>query len=374
LAAVWLVAYFWGFGGSDVPDPGPVGLLIYTNRRLGEAENPGPRPRREAPSRIGIDLERPVISLVEKALRDRCVGLFDDWLARRFCGLATSQICTNGALLSRLLREFGKEFFAQQGSEREFREAILGIRDRYQDLRWTLGGAWELAERWSLHEPGKARTVLSKRVMQAMVSIALLWKWYRFAGLLLCGFTCPFHPSELYAIKKIDLVLPSDQLEEGEGAELYIRILEPKTRFRGPRRQHGAVDDPLVIAYMEALFGGASPEEPVFPPGKNAFRNRWDKVCVKLGITPRDIPSGAVPAVIRGSAATQLFKQTKSIPLTMWRGRWQVQKTLEYYLQETGGHSFLALQSPATRENISIAAAAAGGLIRAAMVDITLRR
>ena len=125
---------------------------------------------------------------------------------------------------------------------------------------------------------------------------------------------------------------------------------------------------------MEALFGGAPLSEPLFPPGKNAFRNRWDKICVCLGMVPRDVPNGAVPAVIRGSAATQMFKQTKSIPLTMWRGRWQVQKTLEYYLQETGGHSFLAHQSLRTRENIALASAAAGSLIRASIIEISLSR
>ena len=362
------------FGGGDATDPGPVGSLIYTNRRMGEAAVPGPRPRKAIGPRIGIDLEKPVISAEEVTLRSRAVREFDDWLASSFANLTTGQIRTNGALLGMLLREYGKERFAAHGTEREFREAILGIRDRYQDLRWSLGSAWELAERWNLHEPGQVRTVLSKKVMQAMVTVALFWKWYRFAGLLLCGFSCPFHPSELYSIRKVDLVLPSDLLEDDEESEMYIRIAEPKTRHRGPRRQHGAIDDPLVIAYMEALFGGAGLSEPLFPPGKNAFRNRWDRICLKLGIVPRDVPNGAVPAVIRGSAATQMFKHTKSIPLTMWRGRWQVQKTLEYYLQETGGHSFLAHQSEQTRDNIAVAAVAAGSLIRAAIIEISLAR
>ena len=121
--------------------------MIYTNRRMGEAEAPGPRPRKAVGPRIGIDLEKPVISAEEVSLRSRAVREFDDWLASNFANLTTGQIRTNGALLGMLLREYGKERFAAQGTEREFREAILGIRDRYQDLRWSLGSAWELAER-----------------------------------------------------------------------------------------------------------------------------------------------------------------------------------------------------------------------------------
>jgi hypothetical protein len=342
--------------------------------RVGEAARPGPRPESLKAPRIGIDLEQPLISAAELKLRQKCLEVFDAWLFANFCGLCTEDIFNNGALMGRLLREYGKHMFKEEESERAFREAILGVRDRHQHLRWSLGGAWELAERWTAREPGRCRTVLSRKAMLGMVSVALIWRWWRMSAVLLMGFTCPFHPSELTELFRADLVLPSDQLEYEENLEAYVRIPEPKTRHRGPRRQHGMIDDVAVVRFLEALFCNAPPREPIFPPGKYGFRTRWDAICRALGVVPRDIPSGAVPAVIRGSAATEIFRRSKSIPLTMWKGRWQTQRTLEHYLQETGGHSFLALQSDATRSRIGLAASAATGLLAAATLELTLAR
>jgi hypothetical protein len=343
--------------------------------RVGEALRPGPgRPRKPIPNRWGVDLDKPLISVEEQRLRDRCAALFDVWLARKFSGLATSQIQHNAPLVGNLLRMFGKEHFAAEQPHREFVESILGVRDRHQHLKWSLGSAWTLAERWEAQEPGQCRTVLPRRAMQAMVSVALLWRWWRLAAVLCCGFACPFHPSELISIKKVDMILPSDALEEDEEYRTYIRILEPKTRTRGPRRQHGCVDDPEVTNYLEALYGGAPADEPIYPAGKNAFRTRWNKICLILGINPADVPGGAVPAVIRGSAATEIFKRTEDVVLTQWRGRWQRQKTLEYYLQETGGHSFLSLQTEETRARVRLAASAAPALLAAATCELSFCR
>ena len=126
------------------------------------------------------------------------------------------------------------------------------------------------------------------------------------------------------------------------------------------------MDDQFLVRFLEAVLQGMPREERIFPQGKATFGTKWDWICKAYDIEPRDTRAGAVPATMRGSAATLLFQNTESIPITLWRGGWQRVQTLEYYLQETGGQTLLANLSPGSRSKVRDGASAAPELLLAA--------
>eukprot|EP00974_Lingulodinium_polyedra_P032638 3140663-Lingulodinium_polyedra.AAC.1 len=79
-----------------------------------------------------------------------------------------------------------------------------------------------------------------------MVSVALLWDWPIFAGLLLLGWTMFLRPGELLgpSVRRKDLVLPVDRLELD--GDVFLRVGSPKTRRTFSAVQHGRCSDPAV--------------------------------------------------------------------------------------------------------------------------------
>ena len=71
------------------------------------------------------------------------------------------------------------------------------------------------------------------------------------------------------------------------------------------------------------------------------FRARWNVLCRSLGI-PHNTVSGVTPGSLRGGGASALYDATEDIELVRHRGRWSSSKMVEIYVQEVGGHLFLA--------------------------------
>ena len=55
---------------------------------------------------------------------------------------------------------------------------------------------------------------------------------------------------------------------------------------------------------------------------------------------------------LRGGGTVALFEKTQNIPLVVWRGRWQDQRNLEYYLQEALGQPITAGLGADVRERL----------------------
>ena len=70
------------------------------------------------------------------------------------------------------------------------------------------------------------------------------------------------HPSEMMALQRRDLTFPSDVCFDS--ARLFIKIREPKTA-RFARRQHGRIDDPVIIEVAQRVFGSLEADNKLFP-------------------------------------------------------------------------------------------------------------
>ncbi|CAE7908105.1 TNNC1, partial [Symbiodinium sp. KB8] len=204
-------------------------------------------------------------------------------------------------------------------------------------------------KKWQQVEPGECRAVLPAAAVRAALCLGSLWGWFGWVGLVLLGFLAMLHPAEMVSLTRRDLVFPRDNL--GHVSALFIFLRNPKTA-RFARRQHGKIDDPNAIAYLDKLFGSLQLEDRLFPASMHTFRRLWDAIMQRLGIPCRAALRGATPGVLRGSGATFFYQQTENVPLLAWRGRWARQKTLEYYLQEVAAQMLLGELTPAARARI----------------------
>ncbi|CAE7186703.1 unnamed protein product, partial [Symbiodinium pilosum] len=230
------------------------------------------------------------------------------------------------------LSRFGSRTFAKAGLPRYLLVyAITAVQDSHPHLRNQLTPAWQIDKKWQQAEPGECRPVISKPVLLAAVSVAILWNWHDWAAITLIGFLCMLHPSEFIALTRGDLILPSDALSSDRVAYVYIR--NPKTA-RFARRQHCRLEDSLTLSFLEALFTHVPLDQKLFRASMSAYRNEWNAVMARLEVPHTLAQRGATPGVLRGSGATFLYLEAEDLPLVAWRGRWARTKTVEFYLQE----------------------------------------
>lgn len=154
------------------------------------------------------------------------------------------------------------------------------------------------------------------------------------------GFAAMLHPSEMLSLTRRDLVFPRDL--GYDSASLYIHRNPKTSRFA--RRQHGRIDDPVIIAVAERLFGSLWLDDRLFKASMGVFRKQW--------IPYRKVEHGATPAVLRGSGATHLYAGCEDIAWIAWRGRWARTRTLEFYLQEVGAQTLIHQLHPFSRAKV----------------------
>ena len=62
---------------------------------------------------------------------------------------------------------------------------------------------------------------------------------------------------------------------------------EPKTRGRGARVQHVAIDlEPLFASFVDKVWGPLRPSTPLFPGSPGVFRRRWDSLLLLSRFRP----------------------------------------------------------------------------------------
>ncbi|CAE7399183.1 unnamed protein product, partial [Symbiodinium pilosum] len=225
------------------------------------------------------------------------------------------------------LRAFGLHLYENGFPRYLYVYAITAVQDKYPAHRNFLTEAWQVDKKWQRTD------------------------WKLWAGLVMIGFLAMLHPAELVALTRKDLVFPADTL--GHTTSLFVHLRNPKTS-RFARRQHGRIDDPCAIRFLESLYAGLGLEQKLCPASLHSFRRQWDAVLSRLGIPCRAAQQGATSGVLRGSGATRFYICTENIPLLAWRGRWARTKTLEYYLQEVAAQVLFLGLSEATRSRIRV--------------------
>ena len=179
--------------------------------------------------------------------------------------------------------------------------AITGVQNAFPEFRSHLTPAWQIDKKWQQVEPGECRPVISQPILQAAVSLAVLWGWTDWAVLTAIGFLCMLHPAELVALCRQDLVLPEDAFSGDPIA--YVHIRNPKTQ-RFARRQHSRIDDPFVVRLLSVHFGALALSERLFRGSLHTCRRQWNSVMERLGVLHTLSQKGATSGVLRGSGAT----------------------------------------------------------------------
>ena len=274
--------------------------------------------------------------------------------------------------LNDALGAFGQELWREGAPYWRYAETVNACGAMDTLIRRSFGVAWDLAYSWLEEEPGNHHLPLSRPLLSAMVSLALLRGWPRVACLALIGWSGLCRPSEVIGALRRDLVLPRDVLFASRS--LFLVIRNPKTRRTAARKQTARVDSCDVIALAEALYGDEPPSAPLWPASTSTFRARFTSLATALGLpTDRRHASPGFEAgevidlgSLRTGGATDLWLATENATLVQQRGRWANAKNMQIYLQELAATTLLSRLSRASREAVADLSGAAADILDAA--------
>ena len=166
-------------------------------------------------------------------------------------------------------------------------------------------------------EPGKCRPAISQPILQAALSVALLWSRSDWALVTVISFLCMLHPAELVPLYRQDLALPEDAPSGDPIAKVHIR--HPKTQ-RLARRQPSRIDDPFVVRLLSAHFGRLSISERLCRGSVHTYHRQWNAVMKQLGVPCALAEKGATPGVLRGSRPRFFISKLKTSTLSPGEG------------------------------------------------------
>lgn len=309
--------------------------------------NPGPFEQPSRPARGSFDFDVGFTQATSKRMDDCLLGF------RRWCDEQLPEsfrdLCSNAHAAALALRAYGVFLYEAGYPRYMLTYAITGLQDAFPHFRGHLQPAWQIDKKWQAAEPGECRPVISAPIMQAMIAVSLTWRWYFWAGVSMVGYLGMLHPAEFLALQRQDLILPRDAMISQQF--VYVHLRQPKTA-RFARKQHVKVEDPLVVQFLDALYGDKPLESRLFPGTSSMYRRQWNAVLDRLGVPHGRHQRGATPAVLRGSGATHLYLATEDLQLVQWRGRWTKQKTVEFYLQEVAAQLMLHRLDDLSKERV----------------------
>ena len=320
------------------------------NARVGEASHPGPaRPHDQGPRDPKVLADMRLIEPQTAARQDKLWLELELWLSAQLSPETLDQLFLCPALAVAVLKSYALHLFASGRRLYELRYTLIAVQNRFPHLRSLLSPAWAVVSKWEMVQPLKHRTPLPELLFKAMFVLAALKGWYRWVGTLLLGYEGIARIGEVLQAKRCDLLLPSDLLESDAGVA-FLKIRQPKTRFRGRGRvQHLKVSNPLVLPFLERVFGSLDPSLALFPLSASMFRKRWDTLLDLLQVPLRHRPT---PASIRGGGAILAYRRGEHIADILWRMRLVSLPTLSCYLQELAADSLISHLPPRVRHRI----------------------
>ena len=328
-----------------------IGGCAKCNSRVGEASHPGPRrtglPQEQRDGRQLLEVA--VVDPVTHRLQLRVWNSFEDWLRESLSESAVEQVFLCPAVAVGILRRYGVHLFSTGKGLYELRHVLVLAQQRHPHIRASMAPAWHVVSQWEEVQPTKHRTPLPEPIYKAMVSLAVLLGWKRFAAALVLGVEGITRIGEVLKARRCDLVLPSDLFED-QYQNAFLKIRRPKTLRRGKGRvQHAKVDHGPAVKFLENIYGKLDEFLPLFPLSSTAFRRRWDLALDRL-LVPKD--NRPTPASIRGGGAVIQYRRGTQISEIMWKMRLVSQTTLESYLQEVAADSLMLSYNAATRNRI----------------------
>ena len=224
--------------------------------------------------------------------------------------------------------------------------------------------AWDQVTRWERVEPTTHRTPMPEPITLAMCALALCWEWD--VWVCFCG-SCRIR--EVLKAERRDFLSPDDLLCDDN--RFYLCIKEPKSRGRGPKVQHVAVNfEGALRHFFLTVWSGLSNTDKLFHGSAWLYRRRWDSLLAALSI-PTDFR--LTPSRLRGGGAVAAYRRGDQVSEIQWRMRLQPLGTLAFYLQEVSAVSVVPKLHPQTRQKVSAAAALFPFLVVRRPAHIVLR-
>ena len=320
----------------------------FSGRRIGEASNPGPRPRRQGPFVSDLELVD-TVQPSTRLIQHRALEKLDAWLLREL-GPETFGNIVDRCPKLRLwfLRAFGNWMYQNGEAMYLFRHLVVHLQQTFPGERSLLAPAWDLLTRWEIVLPVQHRPPLPRIVLDAMLAVSLSWGWHRFAGITALAFHGAMRIGEPLRCFRADLVLPSEAYLQEQVCFLGVRAPKPGRRGRG-KVQHSKISDAATVDFVTWLFEHLDPSAALYPSSAGTYRRRWDKVAEALEIP---VSSQLTPGSLRGGGAVHLYHSGIQVTDLLWRLRLRHVATLESYLQETAAAGVFAALPEVSKNNV----------------------
>lgn len=163
-----------------------------------------------------------------RALQEKVWHDFESWLSLKLSPETLRELALCPLLYVDLLRSYGIHLFSRGHALYEFRHLLVIAQQSFPGLRAFLAPAWLLVTKWQALQPIQHRKPLHFVLFQAMVSLAILKGWLRWAATVVLGFYGIARISEVLRAFRGDLVLPSDQFGPLH-LSAFLKVLNPKT-------------------------------------------------------------------------------------------------------------------------------------------------
>lgn len=304
--------------------------------RIGEASHPGPRPRRDRAA--GLSLEEAQMIRPETAiLQTRVHHGFLTWLQGQLTPHTWSWVVRQPQLQVAFLRRYGNELFNKGEPMYVFRHLVVLLQQQFPGERATLVQAWDLLGRWEQVQPVDHRTPLPKVLLDAMLALAITWKWYKWAAITSLAYHGATRIGEPLRARRRDLLLPH---EAGlDKPMMFLNISAPKPGRRGIGKiQHSRIRDPTTVALAAFAFGSLQKDDQLYPASASTFRKRWDLLLQALRVPAK---LALTPACCRPGGAVFLYHQDTPLQSILWQMRIRHLVTLEHYIQEVAAVNVL---------------------------------
>jgi hypothetical protein len=275
-------------------------------------------------------IERGRITERTRSIRQGLLNKLETWLAEQLPDTSLELLARHHIdVLSEWLEEYMVTLYLEGASRRSAAESLNAVVQQFGWLRSSLAAPWNVLKTWDMLEPVTHHPPMPLQVVLALASTALAWNWPHFAALLVIGYFGLLRPSELVGLRRRDLSLPQDHWEP---QVLYVRIGQPKTRFRAAMAQHVRIDETGVAAWVQLILGSMPMWRKLWCGSVSSFKTR-------LELVQQEVLQCCVfqPSSLRPGGATFLFRKfNEDLTRVQWRGRWKSYKMLETYVQELG--------------------------------------
>lgn len=154
-----------------------------------------------------------------------------------------------------------------------FRHLVVHLQQCFPGERALMAPSWDLLSRWEIAGPVTHRPPLPKRILDAFVSVVLMWGWYRWAGVTLLAFHGAMRIGEPLRAFRADLVLPAEACLQEQVCCVCVRAPKPGRRGKG-KVQHSKITDSLTVQLVSALFQDLDPSAKLYPSSASSYRRR----------------------------------------------------------------------------------------------------